>query len=184
MNEQELIQHYDSHLEYYSVSNEMILKALKFFGMLFNYKSGWLILDLGCGDGRFSIEFTRQFCAIVIGVDYSEKRIEKARQTATLQDIFYTVFICDNIHEYIKNTTACYDLIVLFETLEHLEHPNKVIGRCKQLAPHIVASVPLNMPYIAHLQVYKDVKQVITCLQPDDTLVIDGHCFCYWRNNV
>lgn len=177
--EQELIPHYDNNLDYYSP-----LKNKSYFNYMCNTLNVDIstiksVLDLGCGDGRLceSIESSIEY----MGVDYSEKRIHKASNKYKDRN-----FKVSCIHKFCELQTSFYDLAVLTEVLEHIESPYTVI---KQLLDYnsnikIIATVPINMPYKAHLSVWKTIQDVTRDLKPDkvkvDTEQSGRHFLCAW----
>jgi ubiquinone/menaquinone biosynthesis C-methylase UbiE len=48
-----------------------------------------LVVDLGCGTGRFSELLAAQFVARVIGIDPSQKMLEQARQKLTNSGVVF-----------------------------------------------------------------------------------------------
>jgi ubiquinone/menaquinone biosynthesis C-methylase UbiE len=93
------------HVEYLS-----FLNMIKNFLRPFNDQ---LILDAGCGDGRFCFQMSKENVRMV-GVDYSKRAIAFARIFNPKSD-FYT---CDLKKLNIKSK---FDSIVLIETLEHIK---------------------------------------------------------------
>lgn len=108
---------------------------------------GKIILDAGCGDGRFCYEMKNEDVKIV-GVDFSKRAIDFAK--AFNPDVeFFT--------QDLKNITLPYkfDAIVLIETLEHLA-PEDAALALKNLAgvmkenSKIVITVPsVNLPFLS-----------------------------------
>jgi 2-polyprenyl-3-methyl-5-hydroxy-6-metoxy-1,4-benzoquinol methylase len=85
------------------------------------YLRGWLprdfsseILDLGCGDGRLVYSLQRLGYKNVSGVDISQSQLDLARQVSSSlhnQDVI----------EFLQQTARTFDLIVVFDLIEHLE---------------------------------------------------------------
>ena len=78
---------------------------------------GARIVDIGCGDGRFSRELALAFqSSFVVGIDYSTRAIEIA--SALNSDIinlhFHTLDITD------EHNLGPYDIAVLMEVFEHI----------------------------------------------------------------
>lgn len=75
------------------------------------------IVDIGCGDGRFTLELHREFRhkSKIIGIDYSEKAIRQARAVVNA-DLFYQL---DITKQYVQKC----DIAVLIEVFEHI-HPD------------------------------------------------------------
>ena len=141
-----LIKHYDDNPTYASISWHDIIGAMKYFNI--NPLRYFRVLDLGCGDGRFGNNFQQCFDSSVTGMDYSKVRIDIAKQRyPNCTFIYGDIFDINETLVYYR-----YNLIIMFEVLEHLEKPEQF---WKTLVPPALASVPKNMPYIAHRHVYK-----------------------------
>lgn len=164
--EEDLITHYDKNLKYKSpANNEKIIK--KRLGTYI--QKGSKLLDLGCGTGLFCSVMTEWASCVTHGVDYSPKRIEKAKETyPNLQ------FTEASIYDFLTQSTELYDVITAWEVIEHLERPRYALElamSCLKYGGYIVGSVPLNMPYTAHLQVFKSKADIEQRL---DVKVIDS----------
>lgn len=78
---------------------------------------GTRIIDIGCGDGRFSRELSLYFpSSFVTGVDYSKNAIALAM--AMNMDIHNLDFKVLNILE--QNPSDVFDIAILMEVLEHI----------------------------------------------------------------
>jgi 2-polyprenyl-3-methyl-5-hydroxy-6-metoxy-1,4-benzoquinol methylase len=93
------------------------------------------IVDIGCGDGRFTKELWKRFPGSrVAGVDYSSKAIGLAKaMNCDVQGISFEV--CDITR---VNTDAKFDVAVLMEVLEHIPPDNAaafIYGIHKLLRP-------------------------------------------------
>jgi 2-polyprenyl-3-methyl-5-hydroxy-6-metoxy-1,4-benzoquinol methylase len=136
------------------------------------------ILDLGCGDGRLCQHIPK--LSTYTGVDYSVKRIELAKKTYPSYK-----FIAEDLHIFIDTTDMKPDLIVCVEVLEHLEVPKKLLDIIKDRMPNsiIIGTVPINMPYIAHLQVWETEEQLKQHLNPDYIKIdpLNKHWMCKWN---
>jgi 2-polyprenyl-3-methyl-5-hydroxy-6-metoxy-1,4-benzoquinol methylase len=164
--EENLIPHYDKHGHYYSpIGGGMGASFLEnFFNDLdVNADKIDSILDLGCGDGRLSnlIDASKNY----VGIDYSSVRIKRAKKTYPQRRFYH-----DDLHKFVdSNNLEFYDLIVCVEVLEHLEDPRLLLNNLMQRKNKdaaIVATIPINLPYVAHLQTWKTDKEVINHLSP------------------
>jgi 2-polyprenyl-3-methyl-5-hydroxy-6-metoxy-1,4-benzoquinol methylase len=67
--------------------NRLVRKAIyERFAITFDRSepvAGKTVLDVGCGSGRYSLEYARRGAARVVGVDFSAPMLEIARQLAT-----------------------------------------------------------------------------------------------------
>ena len=141
-----LLPHYNKHPNYSSVSPSWALNKFPI-----KLTAGMRILDLGCGDGRWSRYIKEHYGCTVVGVDFSEVRIKKAK--AQQDGISYH---CANAYDFVNGYTGPkFDYVLMVETLEHLENPEALLTSLKRIARNIFGTVPKNFPYVAHLQVYK-----------------------------
>jgi SAM-dependent methyltransferase len=74
------------------------------------------LLEIGCGTGLFLEEALRSGCWTVAGVEPSERAATYAREKLHVP-------IYQNRFSEVKLTPESYDLIVMWNVLEHLEHP-------------------------------------------------------------
>ena len=186
--EGDLIPHYDKHGYYYSPIGGSVGEsfAQKFFDDLSvdvgNVKS---VLDLGCGNGRLSRLLKPS--VHYVGVDYSSVRIDNAKNAYPQRQ-----FHLQDLHEFVElSELDSYDLIVCIEVLEHLEDPRLLLDTIKQKknndAP-IVGTVPIDLPYKAHLQTWKTDDEVISHLSPTliarrkgESAMKMPHWVCKWE---
>ena len=76
------------------------------------------ILDLGCGGGLISESMSRLGCKVT-GIDFVKKNIEVAKLHAKKKKLNIN-YIHADIEKYITNKK--YDVIIMFEILEHLNN--------------------------------------------------------------
>jgi 2-polyprenyl-3-methyl-5-hydroxy-6-metoxy-1,4-benzoquinol methylase len=148
-----LIGHYNKTLEYASFDWDVIQEAAKLLGVNLDVEN---VLDLGCGVGKQLNNFKNS-----VGIDYSRERIKIARRSANNGN----TFICIDVYMFLRSlkhalTKFNINLILMFELLEHLENPEQVVRLARPLGP-IFGVVPINMPYVAHLQVFESVQTVV-----------------------
>jgi len=102
-------------------------------------KPGLKILDLGCGAGEFIFEAAMRGCE-AWGVDFDRDAIEIAKNKFGLKDAYAMPF-----EDFFKKNLPLFDIICMFEVLEHLQYPQDFINKAKKfLKPggKIVLSVP------------------------------------------
>jgi len=157
--ERELISHYEKHPTYYSsVNSKRLPRILKRLGILGGFQKHDTILDLGCGDGRLCKYLSEQYGCTCIGIDYSSKRIERARQSCNENCTFHVGDI--NYFQDIIQVNQV-EAVFMFEVLEHLVCPMQIVKQASSMSFRgLYGSVPVNMPYKAHLQVYETADQV------------------------
>ncbi|MBW2559302.1 MAG: class I SAM-dependent methyltransferase [Deltaproteobacteria bacterium] len=152
------------HVEYVSYLNLVKERLAPFYGQL--------VLDVGCGDGRFCHEM-RDENVRMIGVDISEKALRFARAFSPDFE-----FICTDVCEMSLSDTP--DAVVLIETLEHIP-PDQIprfvarLARLVRVGGRLVVTVPsVHRPLIAkHFQhfteeslraVFEDDFEMIECV--------------------
>ena len=116
-------------------------------GHLFRYLhasehvAGKRVLDAGCGPGYGSAMMARRGATSVTGIDISSDAVEMAKREWSEPNLRYTVDNCETL----ENVDDEYDLVVCFENMEHLEHPERFVARAfEKLAPggRLICSVP------------------------------------------
>lgn len=169
--ELQLFDHYNRNSEYYSPINSQ--REVESFLDRFHIAPSvhYKVLDVGCGDGRLARWWKS---ADITGVDVSPVRIEKARRTAV------GTFYCEDIYDYLESETDRYDLGIAVEILEHLENPQYVIQMMREHCSRVIGTLPVNMPYVAHLDVYVDEADVMAKLAPDKVRQDGEHFYCEW----
>lgn len=113
---------------------------------------GKKILDLACGEGygSFLMKKWGGESTTVIGVDISKEAIEKAKTNFSLESSI--TFISCNAENLPFNSEQ-FDLIVSFETIEHVEHPQKFLSEIKRVLKKdgaLVLSCPNDYYYEKH----------------------------------
>ena len=95
--------------------------------------------------------------------------------------------VCQDLHAFLDSDSGRYDLICLFEVLEHLEVPEQVVERCRGLLAKdgkMIGSVPVAMPYPAHLQVFESMAEARDRLSPSTIVERRGHWFLSWTGGL
>jgi SAM-dependent methyltransferase len=120
------------------------------------FAAGRRVLDLACGVGYGSHLLRQAGSREVTGVDVAEEAIEAARQRYAAPGITY---LRGDAQELGPEVQGPFDMIVSFETVEHLSHPARWIRRARDLSHDdtiLVFSVPNEAddppdnPYHAH----------------------------------
>jgi 2-polyprenyl-3-methyl-5-hydroxy-6-metoxy-1,4-benzoquinol methylase len=105
------------------------------------YVKGKRVLDIACGVGYGTQMLQQAGANQVIGVDLSTEAIQYAQHHYQQPNI---QFISDNAEEF--QWSEKFEVIISFETIEHLPHPQKFLQRVRQLlSPEgiFLLSVPL-----------------------------------------
>jgi hypothetical protein len=89
------------------------------------------ILDLGCHEGGYSIEFARHG-ATVVGIEGRRPNIEKARFAAEVLGLDRSTFIEDDVRNLTVSTYGRFDVVLCLGILYHLEGHDAVrlVERC------------------------------------------------------
>jgi ubiquinone/menaquinone biosynthesis C-methylase UbiE len=96
--------------------------------------AGKKILDVGCGSGRFCIEFARGGAAKVIGVDFAKAMIEIADHLATQAAVADRCqFITGAFPEAVPTAEAPFDASTANGFFDYIEHPVPVITEMRRL---------------------------------------------------
>lgn len=168
-----LLEHYERHPVYYSPLAyrgyfTALCEALDF------EPDTRRVLDLGCGDGRLLHHIAP---GTYTGIDYSPTRVGVAGGLWPQH-----TFMVADVYKYLDTYQADpFTLTVAVETLEHLENPMRVIDAALQVSDAVVGTVPVDMPYEAHLQVFETVDDVDTQLEPDRVVRLGKHWGVLWE---
>lgn len=105
------------------------------------------ILDLGCLDGFALLTLVKHVPGIekAQGVDLSKDGIKLAQKRATELTGTTITFTQDTIENFLQNTKEKYDLIMMFEVIEHVKNPElllKLIDSVKTKDATILISTP------------------------------------------
>lgn len=104
--------------------------------------SGATVLDIGCGTGRFSIEFAFRGASRVVGIDFAPSMIEFASSFATEMEVRDTCqFICDDflIHEFADP----FQIVIAMGFFDYVERAGPVLQKIASLtAGTFLASFP------------------------------------------
>lgn len=92
--------------------------------LLSNLSPGSRTLDVGCGYGAFTA-VARDHGLDAYGIDFNAKSIEIGREAFGL-DSRLQVSSVDQVKQIFRHTT--FDLITMFEVIEHVEHPRELVN--------------------------------------------------------
>ena len=95
------------------------------------------VLDIGCGNGALAYDLAGK-AAHVVGIDTNEKN----------QAAWQTRFARQNLEYHVADATTfatqeMFDVVVLSNVLEHIEHRVEFLKRIKHLAPLFLIRVPM-----------------------------------------
>lgn len=120
-----MIQKYKKAVDYITYDKAVDLKRLYFIAShipLYKPIKGTKVLDIGCGNGNISM-FLGSLGYQVLGIDVSEKAIEKAKQVNDLPNVRFSAISAE---EFSQMETK-YDVIICSEVLEHLTAPENIL---------------------------------------------------------
>jgi 2-polyprenyl-3-methyl-5-hydroxy-6-metoxy-1,4-benzoquinol methylase len=104
--------------------------------------SGASVLDIGCGTGRYSIEFARRGAARVVGIDFAQSMVDFSASAASqmgVQD--RCTFICSDLLKFPVEET--FDIVVAMGFFDYVQEPERSFRRISALARgRFVASFP------------------------------------------
>lgn len=158
--EARLLKNYNAKPDYYSPSRPKDITRVM---LTVDAPCSGDMLDVGCGDGR-GYHYAYKHGMTYNGIDYSETRIAKARETQGQipNNPNRPTFVCGDLYEVLPSINPAFDLIWCCELLEHLEEPEIIWGEMLRLnGGMIVASVPVDMPHENHLSVFKTEEEVL-----------------------
>ena len=110
---------------------------------IFEYKDR-RILDLGCGDGTYSLDFVEFGAREVLGIDPAESAVEAARGRAANAGLTEKVrFEVGNIYDAdIASKEGRFDCVVFRGVLHHLQDPPKALACAASLTDAMIVLEP------------------------------------------
>jgi len=95
-------------------------------------------LDLGCGTGELTMAFAKLgaggVAGSITGVDILPRSIERARKLAREVGVAEQVnFICQDVHAWFPPAEERYDVVLSFDALEHIDHPQQFLRKMADL---------------------------------------------------
>lgn len=109
------------------------------------FVAGKKVLDIACGEGYGSYLMKQWGAKEVTGVDISEEALAVAKEKFSCGGIIYI----NHTAEELPFENDCFDVVVSYETVEHLDYPEKFLAEIKRVAKKeatIIISCP-NDPY-------------------------------------
>jgi ubiquinone/menaquinone biosynthesis C-methylase UbiE len=88
-----------------------------------------LVLDLGCGTGRFSEILAEHFEVQVIGIDPSQKMVDQARRKAATLNVIYR----QGSAEALPLADDSADLVWMSMIYHHLDDPTAAVRECHRV---------------------------------------------------
>lgn len=103
---------------------------------------GKTVLDVGCGSGRYSVEFAKRGAAKVVGIDLAERMIQLAGTIAHEQDVNdqCEFFGGDFLNHKFDDQ---FDIIIAMGVFDYLQNPLEFITKmCSLSRGKVLASFP------------------------------------------
>jgi len=91
-----------------------------------------LVIDLGCGTGRFSELLTAHFAVQVVGIDPSLKMLDRARRKPATGNVAY----CQGLAEALPFRDGCADLVFMSMVYHHFTDSSAVAKECHRALRH------------------------------------------------
>lgn len=85
-----------------------------------------VVLDIACGSG-YGSKILSEVAKDVVGVDIDFQEIKKAKREYPKLSFPEISFICSDANEFLSSNKSKFDLIVCFETIEHLKNYQRFI---------------------------------------------------------
>lgn len=128
------------------IINKWLRKALyKRYKLAFSYCSDLtdkIVLDIGCGSGRYSIDFAKRGARKVVGIDFAHSMIDLSKKIAKEM---YVENKCEFIYDEFLNHEfkQTFDIIVAMGFFDYIKDPRLILNKISGFHPAIfVASFP------------------------------------------
>jgi cyclopropane fatty-acyl-phospholipid synthase-like methyltransferase len=92
---------------------------------------GRTFLDVGCGSGRYAMEFARRKARKVVGLDISSKMIDICQQRTLNENLSDRVsFIQSDILQY--KTDLIFDVVIAIGLFDYIKDPSILLNRMRE----------------------------------------------------
>jgi SAM-dependent methyltransferase len=108
---------------------KLILEHLERYTFASQFVKGKIVAELGCGSGYGSQLLAKAGAKKVNAIDIDKDTIAYARKNFPHKNIVYKIAHAENT----KQPAHQFDIVISFETIEHLEHPEKLIKEARRL---------------------------------------------------
>ena len=99
------------------------------------------ILDIGCGTGKYCIEFAKSGAEHVVGIDIAPSMIEFSNIEARKEGVEKCHFVCENFIEY--NFDENFDYVIAMGFFDYVKDPKPIYDKVSELNPKkFIASFP------------------------------------------
>jgi SAM-dependent methyltransferase len=146
---------------------------------------GKRVLDAGCGAGYGSAELAGQAFSVT-GADVAAEAVDFARANYPLPNLSFEQASCDRL----PHRDGCFDLVVAFEVIEHLERWSEFLQEARRLlAPggQLIVSTPNKLyytesrgvqganPFHVHEFDFDEFRGALEAIFPHVTLFLENH---------
>lgn len=101
------------------------------------------VLDVGCGSGRYAVEFAKRGVAKVVGLDYAPNMIDIAKQIAAQ----YNVADKCEFHciEFLSYKTSClFDITLAIGVFDYVKDPTAILKEMSRVTrERVIATFPV-----------------------------------------
>ena len=128
-----------------SVINENTLEHLHRYALSCELAAGKHVLDIACGEG-YGTNLMAEKALSIVGIDIYKRAIADAKLKYLKSNILFKVGDITNIPE----KDLSFDLIVCFETIEHIDNYEKALMELKRVLKHngiLLISTPNKKTY-------------------------------------
>lgn len=103
---------------------------------------GKTILDIGCGGGRYAVQYAKLGAKKVTGIDLSANMIELSKQLAQQEEVADKCnFIKTNFLDF--DTSEKFDVIIAMGVFDYIDNPTQFLEKMIAVSNHkIIASFP------------------------------------------
>ena len=148
------------------LQNNFVIELRREIAMRFlKHRTFGNVLDVGCGDGRISLEFMDK-AKLAIMVDASPHMIEAAFRNLEERGLRHVETFCYNFeHESGIPEMSRYDLLICTGVLAHVENPVAVVDKLLSLASEqsliLLQNTDAGHPYTLMLNSLKKILRLI-----------------------
>lgn len=104
--------------------------------------SGRRVLDIGCGDGAFTLELAGFGAASVLGVDPAVEAVRRAGERVAGDTAGVVSFAVHNVYDLDPTVIGHFDIVVLRGVLHHLPDPCRAVAIAVSLADEVLILEP------------------------------------------
>lgn len=120
------------------LSNRRISAAM---GAAFDFR-GKSVIDLGCGDGTYTLELAAAGASKVVGLEPAPAAIARAQARADSLGLSIFTFRTGNIYDLEADLKGRFDIAILRGVLHHLPEPEQAVALAFTAAPTVMIIEP------------------------------------------